>query len=120
MNILQYFKFIFGGGVSLIINLILTFLLIKIFHIWHMYAYGISLIIEISFLFLYHSIITFGIYGKIVKFIINIIFISTLNWVGVLLMSINLNLNYNISIIIIALIIFIINYYIINKIIFTK
>ena len=120
LNLLTYFKFIVGGCISLLFNLVLTNVLIVQFEIWHMISYGISLSLEIVFLFFYHSLITFKIYGKIVNFLLNIVFISLLNWLGVLFLSTSLELNYNLSIILIAGLLSIVNYSISKHLVFIK
>ena len=56
-DIYRYIKFLFGGGVSLIINLIITYVLTEFLNLWHMLSFSIALGIEIVFLFFYHTFI---------------------------------------------------------------
>lgn len=117
-NWYRYFKFLFGGGLSLLLNLTVTYLLTEIFQLWHMLSFAIALCLEILFLFGYHSLITFRRKGYFLKFVIVILFISALNWVGVYLLSVILGVYYLLSIIMVALIISILNYLLNKKIVF--
>jgi len=119
-NLFTYIKFVIGGTISLLFNLAITNILIVQFEIWHMIGYGISLSLEIAFLFFYHSLVTFKIYGKITNFLFNIVFISFLNWLGVLLLSTILEFNYNLSIILVAGFLSIINYILSKNLVFIK
>ena len=77
-DLYRYFKFIFGGGLSLLLNLALTYLLTEYLQLWHMLSFAISLTVEILFLFAYHSVITFRKKGKFIHFVILILFIKEL------------------------------------------
>ncbi len=113
-----YFKFLFGGGLSLILNLTVTYLLTEFFQLWHMLSFAIALCTEILFLFGYHSLVTFRTKGKFWVFLIVILFISALNWVGVYLASVVLEIHYIISIVIVALIISVLNYFLNKRLVF--
>ncbi len=117
-NWYRYFKFLCGGGLSLLLNLTVTYLLTEVFHLWHMLSFAIALCLEILFLFGYHSMVTFRTKGKFWVFVIVILFISALNWVGVYLASVVLGIHYLASIVIVALIISVLNYFLNKKIVF--
>lgn len=117
-DIFRYVKFIFGGGLSLILNLIVTYLLTEFLMLWHMVSFGIALAIEILFLFTYHSLVTFRKRGKFGLFVIVILFISVLNWLFVYLFSVVLGIQYLISIVVVALIISLLNYFLNKKLVF--
>jgi len=117
-DLYRYFKFIFGGGLSLLLNLALTYLLTEYLQLWHMLSFAISLTVEILFLFAYHSVITFRKKGKFIHFVILILFISGLNWLAVYLLSVILGIQYLISIVIAALTISVLNYFLNKKMVF--
>lgn len=106
----QYTKFIFGGGLALLINLAVTYYLTEYFNIWHIYSYGVIQILELIFLYIYHSIVTFKIYAKFIKFFIVILFIAFINWLFVLILTIQTNLDYLFIIILVTAVISIINF----------
>ncbi|GEM_PF-6978383 len=117
-NWYRYFKFLFGGGLSLILNLTVTYLLTELFQLWHMLSFAIALGLEILFLFGYHSLVTFRKRGKFLTFVIVILFISALNWVGVYLLSVVMGLYYLFSIVIVALVISVLNYFLNKRLVF--
>lgn len=106
----RYFRFIFGGGLSLMLNLFVTYVLTEFFHFWHMVSFSLALGMEIAFLFVYHSLITFRQRGKFFRFVFIILGISGLNWLGVYFLSVILGIQYLISIVIAALLISVLNY----------
>lgn len=118
LDLYRYFKFIFGGGLSLILNLMVTYFLTEILLFWHMFSFAIALGLEIIFLFLYHSVFTFKKRGHFGRFVIIVLFISGLNWLAVYLLSVILGIHYIPSIVISALIISILNYFLNKKIVF--
>ena len=61
----QYIRFIFGGGIGLLINIGITAFFTEIFGLWHMYAYTVGLSINVIFNFFYHRNITFKIYDRV-------------------------------------------------------
>ena len=113
-DIYRYIKFLIGGGISLIINLIITYVLTEYLNLWHMLSFSIALGVEIVFLFTYHSFITFNKKGRVSIFIIIILIISGMNWVAVYCLSIIIGIQYLIAIILSAGAISIINY-LLNK-----
>ncbi len=117
-NWYRYFKFLCGGGLSLLLNLAVTYLLTEFFQLWHMLSFALALGLEILFWFGYHSMITFRKKGHLLKFVIVILFISALNWVGVYLLSVTLEIQYLISIIIAALLISVLNYFLNKRMVF--
>ena len=117
-DIFRYGKFVFGGGISLIINLIITYILTNYLQLWHMFSFSIALGIEILFLFTYHSFITFNKDGKFSLFITVILIISGLNWFSVFFLSVIIGIQYLIAIIISAGAISIINYLLNRNIVF--
>lgn len=117
-NWYRYFKFLCGGGLSLILNLTVTYLLTELFQLWHMLSFAIALCLEILFLFVYHSLVTFRKKGKFLTFVIVILFISALNWVGVYLLSVIMGLYYLISIVVVALLISVLNYFLNQRLVF--
>ena len=58
-DVYRYITFVFGGVLSLIINLIITYVLTEYLQLWHMLSFSIALGTEILFLFIYHTFITF-------------------------------------------------------------
>lgn len=115
MELLRYLKFISGGGLSLLLGLFITYVLTEVAGLWHMLSFGIALLIEIIFLFFYHSVITFKKRGKFWLFMAVVLFISDLNWILVYITTVFWNWNYLISIVLIAVIVSIVNY-LMNKI----
>ena len=101
-NIIELTKFLFGSLIFLIINLLLTYFLTKYFKIWYIYSYGIIQIIELIFLYFYHSLITFKVYGDFLKFFFVIMIIALINWLGVYLVTEAYNLNYLLAIVLVA------------------
>ena len=120
ITLFQYIKFILGGGFALVINLIFTVFLTEYFNIWHIYSYGIIQSIELFFLYYYHSIITFKVFAKFIKFFAVITLVAFSNWLFVLIISYFTNFSYIIIIILVASIISLINFcvnkiYVFNK-----
>jgi|ETNmetMinimDraft_33_1059910.scaffolds.fasta_scaffold68180_2 putative flippase GtrA len=113
-DIYRYIKFLIGGSISLIINLIITYVLTEYLNLWHMLSFSIALGVEIVFLFAYHSFITFNKKGRVSIFIIIILIISGMNWIAVYFLSIIIGIQYLIAIILSAGAISIINY-LLNK-----
>ena len=117
-DIYRYVKFIFGGGLSLIINLIITYALTEYLHLWHMLSFSIALVIEILFLFIYHSFVTFKKDAKVPLFIIIILIISGMNWIAVYFLSVIVGIQYLIAITLSAGVISIINYLLNRNLVF--
>jgi putative flippase GtrA len=117
-DLYKYIKFIFGGGISLLLNLLATYLLTEFFSLWHMVSFGIALGLEIIFLFVYHSFITFRKAGRFHRFVIVLVCISVLNWFGVYLGSEVLGVYYLVAIVVVALVISVFNYLINKKLVF--
>ena len=113
-DIYRYIKFLIGGSISLIINLIITYVLTEYLNLWHMLSFSIALGVEIVFLFAYHSFVTFNKKGRVSIFIIIILIISGMNWIAVYFLSIIIGIQYLIAIILSAGAISIINY-LLNK-----
>ena len=107
----RYFRFLVGGGLSLLLNLGVTYVLTEYFHLWYMLSFAIALALEILFLFLYHSQVTFQSQGRFLRFVLGILFISALNWAGVYLVTVPLGVHYLIAIPGVALIISLLNYW---------
>ena len=118
LDLYAYVKFIIGGCISLILNLIVTWLLTEFIGLWHMISFGIALGTEVVFLFIYHTLITFKKKGKLARFVIVILIISGLNWLAVGLLSVILGLPYLIAIVISAGVISVANYIINKKLVF--
>ena len=117
-DIYRYLKFIFGGGLSLIINLIITYFLTEYIYLWHMLSFSIALGIEIVFLFIYHTFITFKKEAKLLLFITIILIISGMNWIAVYLLTTIIGIHYIIAIIFSAGMISIINYLLNRNLVF--
>lgn len=117
-DISKYIRFLFGGGISLILNILITYTLTASFDLWHMVSFAIALTIEILFLFMYHSLFTFRKRGKFLLFVMVIVAISVLNWSFVYVLSVVLQLQYIVSIVISAGVISIVNYTLNKKIVF--
>ena len=110
----QYFKFISGNALILLFNLLATFSLTNYFDIWYVYSYGIVQILELILHYFYHSIITFKVYAKFIRFFLVIFFIAFTNWLVVYILSFLTDLNYILLIIIVSGLISVINF-LINK-----
>ena len=117
-DLYRYVKFLFGGSLSLILNLLITYLLTEFFFLWFMLSFAIALGVEIIFLFTYHSIFTFHKRGKFLLFVVVILLISGLNWIFVYIFSVLLGVPYIIAIILVAGVISIFNYFLNKKIVF--
>ena len=114
----RYMTFLFGGGVSLLLNLMVTYGLTEYLHFWHMFSFAVALTLELFFLFIYHSLVTFKKKGHFFLFVMVILFISTLNWVSVYMLSELWNIRYVFSIIIAAGVISLLNYLINRNVVF--
>ncbi len=119
-DIFRYIKFIFGGGISLVINLILTYLLTQQFQIPFIVSFGIVLLLEILFLFVYHSFVTFKKKGEFIPFALVIIFITALNFGFVWILTNFLHLYQYLAIILSAGIISVLNYFLNKRLVFLK
>ena len=117
-DLFRYVKFVFGGGISIVINLIITYILTEMFSIWQMISFSIALSLEVIFLFIYHSFITFKKNGNLKLFIIVILSISALNWIFVYILTELFNVQYLIAIVFVAGTISIFNYFINKKLVF--
>lgn len=117
-DLYRYIRFLFGGGLSLLLNLGITYILTEFFQLWHMLSFAIALSFEILFLFVYHSYVTFRKNGKFWLFAAVIIFISGLNWLAVYLLTEVLTLPYLIAIVLAAGVISLLNYGINKKVVF--
>lgn len=80
---LRYLVFLFGGGLSLLMNLVLTTFFTTTLHLWHMLSFALALSIEMAFLLVYHTRVTFRKEGRIERFVAVIGLISFCNWCGV-------------------------------------
>ena len=118
MDLFRYVKFLFGGGLSLLLNLGITYSLTEFFNLWHMLSFAIALGCEIAFLFVYHSYITFRKDGKFLIFASVVLFISGLNWIFVYLLTEILALPYLIAIVLSAGAISVLNYALNKRIVF--
>jgi len=117
-NLFRYIRFLFGGGLSLLLNLGITYLLTEFLHLWHMLSFAIALGCEIMFLFVYHSYVTFRKRGNFWLFAGVILFISGLNWLAVYLLTEILALPYLIAIVLAAGAISLLNYGVNKKVVF--
>ena len=116
----SYFKFLIGGGISLLFGLGITYALTEVIGLWHMLSLAIAIVIEALFLFWYHSVITFRKKGRFWLFIVVVLFISDLNWILVYIASVTWNFNYLLSIIIVAGMVSILNFLINRWLVFKK
>ena len=117
-DLYKYVKFLFGGGLSLLLNLGITYLLTEVFQLWHMLSFAIALGCEIFFLFAYHSYVTFRKNGKFWLFAAVILCISALNWLVVYLLTEFLTLPYLIAIVLAAGVISVLNYGLNKRLVF--
>ncbi len=118
IDLFRYVKFLFGGGLSLLLNLSLTYALTEFFRFWHMLSFAIALGCEIAFLFVYHSYVTFRKDGKFLIFALVVLFISGLNWMFVYLLTELLGVLYLYAIVVSAAVISVLNYGLNKKIVF--
>lgn len=117
-DLYRYVKFLFGGGLSLLLNLTITYIFTEFVHLWHMLSFGIALGCEILFLFAYHSYVTFRKNGKFWLFAVVVLFISGLNWLAVYFLTEMVALPYLVAIVLAAGAISVLNYGINKKIVF--
>lgn len=117
-DLFRYVKFLLGGGLSLLLNLGITYVLTEFLQLWHMLSFAIALGCEIVFLFVYHSYITFRKNGDLWLFIVVVLFISGLNWLAVYVLTEILTLPYLVAIVLAAGAISILNYGINKKVVF--
>src|SRR3989338_5977530 len=117
-DLYKYVKFLFGGGLSLLLNLGITYVLTEVFQLWHMLSFAIALGCEIFFLFAYHSYVTFRKNGKFWLFAAVILCISALNWLVVYLLTEFLTLPYLIAIVLAAGVISVLNYGLNKRLVF--
>src|SRR3989338_7022911 len=117
-DLYSYVKFIFGGGLSLILNLTLTYLLTEFLALWHMLSYGLALGVEVIFLFFFHSSITFKQNGNFFRFAVLILAMSFLNWIAVYFLTVILPIPYLMGIILAAGVISILNYVLNKRLVF--
>lgn len=109
-DLYKYMKFIFGGGLSLLLNLGITYSLTEFLQLWHMLSFAVALGCEILFLFIYHSFITFRKQGNFFLFAGIVLFISGLNWLAVYFLTEILALRYLFAILLAATVISVVNY----------
>lgn len=57
----KFLIFVTGGGLGWLLNIAVTVLLSRLFGVWHMLAYAIGLVFNISFNFSFHKYVTFGV-----------------------------------------------------------
>ncbi len=119
-DLYRYAKFLVGGGLSLGLNIIITYIFTEFLHFWHMVSFTIAIALEILFLFTYHSLVTFQKRGNFYRFVLVVLFIVGLNWVGVYFLSVILDIHYIIAIILSSGVISIINYILNKKVVFKK
>lgn len=117
-DLFRYIRFLFGGGLSLLLNLGITYVLTESFQLWHMLSFAIALGCEIIFLFGYHSVVTFRKNGKFLLFVLVILFISVLNWLFVYFLTTFFLLPYLIAIVLAAGVISLLNYGINKRVVF--
>lgn len=117
-DLFRYVKFLFGGGLSLVLNLGITYSLTEFLHLWHMLSFAIALGCELAFLFVYHSYVTFRKDGKFLIFASVVLFISGLNWLFVYFLTEILTLPYLIAIVFSAGTISVLNYGLNKRIVF--
>ena len=117
-NLYKYFKFLIGGGLSLLISLSLTYILTEYVYLWHMTSFALVLFVEVIFQFFYHSVVTFKKRGKFLLFVFIILFISDLNWIFVYYLTEYLGIYYVVAITISAGVISILNYGMNRKLVF--
>lgn len=119
-DLYRYMKFLAGGGLSLLLNLGLTYVLTEYFQLWYMLSFAIALACEVLFLFVYHSYVTFRKNGKFWTFAAVILFISGLNWLVVYLLTELLTVPYLIAIVLAAGVISVLNYGLNKKLVFKE
>ncbi len=87
----KYTKFVIGGGIGLLINIAITYLLTDIFSLWFRIAYAIGLGVNVGFNFFYHMHFTFKKKDRAVKrlykFIPLTLSITAINYVLVLIFT---------------------------------
>lgn len=79
-----------------------------------MISFGIAIILNLIFLLTYHTIVTFKKKGKIILFMLLNIFLTTLSWILLYILTEEFLINYIIAIIPIAGVVSVINY-VLNK-----
>ncbi len=131
-DIIKYAKFIFGGGLGLLINIAVTYLLTDVLGIMFRLSYALGLVVNVIFNFFYHRHITFNKKDKSIKrlykFIPITLAVTAANYILVLLFTSILVLDWiipffkpyykYIAIIGITGIVSVINYYVNKKMVF--
>lgn len=83
--------YLFGNEMCFLAELLLTFMLTEMAHFWYMASYGLSLLLGLVFMFLYHKYITFSMHETSHKnfFLFSAIMLSTfvINWILVYLIT---------------------------------
>ena len=110
-ELFRYFRFLIGGGLSLLFGLGITYAFTEVLGLWHMVSLAIAISIEALFLFLYHSVITFRKKGRFWLFMLVVLFISDLNWILVYVASVTWNFNYLLSIVVVAGMVSVLNFW---------
>ena len=119
---IRFFRYSLGGVLSYLINIVVTYLLTTIFHIYYFYSYLIAYSIVVLFNFTFSLKIIFSVNGNIanrfIRYIIFLTIFSLINIFSVKFLTESMNLYYIISISIVTIVLFIIKYFIYKKFVF--
>ena len=119
---IRFFRYSLGGVFSYLINIVVTYLLTTIFHIYYFYSYLIAFSIVILFNFTFSIKIIFSVNGNIVnrftRYIMFLTIFSLINIFSVKFLTEIMNLYYIISITIVTIVLFIIKYFIYKRFVF--
>ncbi|MCP3682776.1 MAG: glycosyltransferase [bacterium] len=117
-EIIRYLVFVVGGGLGMLINLVVTFLLTEFAGLWYMGSYALGLGLNMLFNFFYHRHVTFNVTSRAKerfgKFMIVTVLIVLINWLMVYAITEITGIYYILSIILVTLVVSVINY-ILNK-----
>lgn len=99
--------YLFGNHLAFLGQILLTWILTEVFHIWHMFSYGISLLLAFIFMFFFHHYITFGLtdsnYKDLPLFMIIISLVYLSSWSLVYLITSILGWHYISTIILVSI-----------------
>jgi len=124
LEIKKFIKYTFGGIISLGLKMILTFFLTEILSLWYFYSYIFSLIMVISFNFFFNIYITFKCpkkkFKKFIKYMFFLIIFYCSDALLVKFLTETIQFHYLISILFVTTFIFIIKFFVYDKLVFTK
>ena len=99
--------FLFGNHLVFLSGLLITWILTEVFHVWHMFSYGSSLILGMIFAYFFHHYITFELTEDSYRHISIFMVITSINyacsWILVYLITNFFQGHYILTIIIVSI-----------------